>query len=152
MDNRTVRLLVRLMLVTLIVLPLFGLSTIARAQTKAEKSKFIALVTDGQGVETELKQVIFYWEEKLSETSFVPHELTYIPVKQGHATVNIRFDKIQQIGVKPGADKGLPAVTITLANGKTGEFHLAVKGSFKGETDFGEVELPAETLRKIMFK
>lgn len=38
------------------------------ADAKAEKT-FTMAVTDQQGVETELKNGIFYWEEKMSETS-----------------------------------------------------------------------------------
>jgi len=109
-------------------------------------------VTDTQGVETEVKNLLFYWEEKVSETAFVPHEVKQVPVKRGTATVNVRFDTIKQIDVNPGPDKAPPLLTITLTNGKTGEFALAIAGSFKGESDFGEVELPASGLKKIVFK
>jgi len=117
----------------------------------AEKS-FTITVTDQQGVETELKNGIFYWEEKMSETSFVPHELRHLPAKRGTATVNIKFDQIKQIEVKPGADKNAPAMTVTLANGKNGEFTPAVSGSFKGESDFGQVEVPIGSVSKVIFK
>jgi hypothetical protein len=117
----------------------------------AEKS-FTITVTDQQGVETELKNGIFYWEEKMSETSFVPHELRHLPAKRGTATVNIKFDQIKQIEVKPGADKNAPAMTVTLANGKNGEFTPAVSGSFKGESDFGQVEVPIGSVSKAIFK
>lgn len=127
------------------------LAPYAMAQPKPEKS-FSALVTDAQGVESELKNVIFYWEEKVSETAFVPHELRHVPVKKGTATVNVKFDNIKQIDVKPGTDNGLPSLTITLTNGKTGEFGLAIKGSLKGESEFGEVELPVSGLKKVTFK
>ncbi len=123
----------------------------AWAQSKAEKV-FRAVVTDTQGVETEVKNLMFYWEEKVSETAFVPHELKQVPVKRGTATVNVRFDMIKQIEVTPGPDKAPPVLNITLTNGKTGEFALAIAGSFKGESDFGEVELPASGLKKIVFK
>ena len=118
---------------------------------KAEKA-FTLAVTDAQGVETELKNGIFYWEEKMSETSFVPHELRHLPSKRGTATVNIKFDQIKQIDMKPGADKAAPAMTVTLANGKSGEFVPAVNGSFKGESDFGQVEVPIGSLSKVVFK
>jgi hypothetical protein len=135
--------------VTLIAaLVLSGVS--AWAQGKAEKV-FHAVVTDAQGLETEVKNLLFYWEEKVSETAFVPHELKQVPVKRGTATVNVRFETIKQIEVKPGADKSPVVFTITLANGKTGEFALAINGSFKGESDFGEVELPANGIQKIIF-
>ena len=49
----------------------------ASAAEKTEKT-FQIVVTDQQGIETELKNGIFYWEEKMSETSFVPHELRSI--------------------------------------------------------------------------
>ena len=118
---------------------------------KAEKS-FIIAVADQQGVETELKNGIFYWEEKRSETSFVPNELRHLPAKRGTATVNIKFDQIKQIEIKPGADKTAPAMTVTLTNGKNGEFTPAVSGSFKGESDFGQVEVPIGSVSKVMFK
>ena len=121
------------------------------ADAKAEKT-FTMAVTDQQGVETELKNGIFYWEEKMSETSFVPHELRHLPAKRGTATVNIKFDQIKQIEVKPGADKNAPAMTVTLANGKNGEFTPAVSGSFKGESDFGQVEVPIGSVSKVVFK
>ncbi|MBX3236377.1 MAG: hypothetical protein KF814_09505 [Nitrospiraceae bacterium] len=121
------------------------------AESKGDKS-FQAIVTDAQGVETELKNVIFYWEEKMSETSFVPHELRHLPAKRGTATVNIKFEQIKQIDVKSGADKNTPAMTVTLANGKNGEFTPAVAGSLKGESDFGQFEVPVGTVSKIVFK
>jgi hypothetical protein len=121
------------------------------SQTKAER-QFHATVTDGQGIETDIKNITFYWEEKVSETAFVPHELRHVPVKKGTATVNVKFDSIKQIEVKPSADSGLPSLAITLINGKTGEFALAMKGSFRGESDFGEVDLPASGIKAIRFK
>ena len=121
------------------------------AADKVEKTYQMA-VTDQQGVETELKNVIFYWEEKMSETSFVPHELRHLPAKRGTAVVNIKFDQIKQIDLKPGADKAAPTMTVTLANGKTGEFVPAVQGSFKGDSDFGQVEVPIGSISKAVFK
>lgn len=124
----------------------------AWAQPKGEKT-FQAVLTDAQGVETDVKNVIFYWEEKISETAFVPHELKQIPVKRGTTTVNVKFDTIKVIDVKPGSDpKALPTLLVTLTNGKIGEFALAIDGKFKGDSDFGEVELPASGLKKVVFK
>ena len=74
------------------------------AADKAEKT-YQMVVTDQQGIETELKNGVFYWEEKISETSFVPHELRHLPVKRGTATVNIKFDQIKQIELKPAPTK-----------------------------------------------
>ncbi|MCC2640868.1 MAG: exported protein of unknown function [Nitrospira sp.] len=126
-------------------------SVVSAADQKAEKT-FHLVVTDRQGVETELNNGVFYWEEKLSETSFVPHELRHLPAKRGTATVNIKFDQIKQIEIKPAADKAAPAMTVTLANGKNGEFVAAVEGSFKGESDFGQVEVPISSVSKVVFK
>lgn len=126
-------------------------ATTGWAQGKAEKS-FQALATDAKGVETEIKNVIFYWEEKVSETAFVPHELREVPVKRGTATVKIKFDHIKRVDLKPSGNGGLPTVAITLADGKSGEFGLAIAGSFKGQSDFGEVELPAAEIKQIVFK
>lgn len=128
-----------------------GTGSQAFAQAKAEKT-FSAVVTDAQGIESDVKNIIFYWEEKVSETAFVPHELRHVPVKKGNATVNVKFDSIKQIEIKPGTDKAPPSLTITLSNGKSGDFGLAIDGKFKGESDFGEVELPASGMKKLIFK
>lgn len=123
----------------------------AVAQGKGEKT-FNALITDTQGIDTEVKNVSFYWEEKISETAFVPHELRQLPVKRGTATVHVKFETIKQIDVKQGAEKTLPLFAITLTNGKTGEFTAALAGSFRGESDFGQTEIPISTITKIIFK
>jgi hypothetical protein len=134
-----------------VTFPLLILNWNAFAENKAEKT-FSAVMIDANGLDTEVKNVMFYWEERVSETAFVPHELKQVPVKRGNATVNVRFETIKQIDVKLSSDKGNPMLTITLGNGKTGDFALAIAGSFKGESDFGEVELPANGLKKIVFK
>lgn len=121
------------------------------ADGKGERA-FVGLVTDAQGVETEIKNLVFYWEEKLSETSFVPHELKHVPAKRGTTTVNIKFETIKQIEIKSSADNTSPALTVTLSNGKTGEFVAAVSGSFKGESDFGPVEVPVSSASKVVLK
>jgi hypothetical protein len=123
----------------------------AVAQGKGEKT-FNALITDTQGIDTEVKNVSFYWEEKISETAFVPHELRQLPVKRGTATVQVKFETIKQIDVKQGAEKALPVFAITLTNGKSGEFTAALAGSFRGESDFGQTEIPISTITKIIFK
>lgn len=123
----------------------------AHAQQNGDKS-FHAVATDAKGVETDLKNVLFYWEEKVSETAFIPHELKHLPVKRGTATVNIKFDGIKHIDVKANGDKTPPILNITLSNGKTGEFPLAINGNFKGDSDFGAVEVPVHDLKKLEFK
>jgi hypothetical protein len=120
------------------------------AQGKAEKT-FQAVATDAKGIDTDMTNVIFYWEEKLSETSFVPHELRELPLKRGAATVKIKFDQIKDLLIKPSGNGSAPTVSITLNNGKTGEFVLAILGSFKGRSEFGEVELPAIELKQVVF-
>lgn len=123
----------------------------AWAQNKSEKA-FHAVAVDAKSVETDVKNVFFYYEEKISETAFVPHELRELPVKRGTATVKIKFDGIKHIDLKPSGNGAAPNVTITLNDGKTGEFVLAIAGSFKGQSEFGEVELPAAELKKLTFK
>ena len=120
------------------------------AQSKAEKH-FQAVATDAKGIDTDMTNVIFYWEEKLSETSFVPHELRELPLKRGAATVKIKFDQIKDLLIKPSGNGSAPTVSITLNNRKTGEFVLAILGSFKGRSEFGEVELPAIELKQVVF-
>lgn len=137
------------MMYGLMVLCLIG--SPAWAESKSERA-FQVVATDTKGVETDVKNVIFYWEEKISETAFVPHELREVPVKRGTATVKIKFEGIKQIDLKPSGSSAPPNVTITLNDGKTGEFVLAIAGSFKGQSDFGEVELPAAELKKLTFK
>ncbi|WP_447977660.1 hypothetical protein [Candidatus Nitrospira bockiana] len=148
---KTLPLLMKWSIVLLAVWSAVGAPPNAWAQNKSEKS-FTAVVTDAQGLETEVKNFLFYWEEKVSETAFVPHELKQVPVKRGTSTVNVRFETIKQIDVKPSEDKAPPVFLITLGNGKSGEFALAIMGSFKGESDFGEVEFPAHSVKKIMFR
>jgi hypothetical protein len=126
-------------------------SPVWAADGKADKA-FHATVTDAKGVETDMKNVLFYWEEKVSDTAFVPHEVREVPVKRGTATVKIKFDTIKHLDFKPSGNGALPSVAITLIDGKTGEFILAIAGSFKGLSDFGEVDLPAVELKKIVFK
>lgn len=121
------------------------------ADAKSDKA-FHAAATDVKGVETDMKNVLFYWEEKVSETAFVPHEVREVPVKRGTATIKIKFETIKYLDFKPSGNGTMPGVTITLNDGKSGDFILAIAGSFKGLSDFGEVELPAAELKKIVFK
>jgi hypothetical protein len=117
---------------------------------KTEKV-FNAIATDSKGVETDIANVIFYWEEKVSETSFVPHEVREMPLKRGATTVKIKFEQIKQVLIRPGSDGTNTVVSITLKDGKTGEFVLGIAGSFKGRSDFGDVELPAVELKQVVF-
>jgi len=140
-----------LLIAHLFIFLLISLSVPAFSQTKAEKT-FTVVITDSQGVETEMRNAHFYWEEKVSDTAFVPHELKHIPVKRGSATVNVKFDGIRTVDVKPAGEKNLPLLTIVLANGNSAEFTLAIPGSFRGLSEFGETELPTNSIRKLVFK
>ena len=135
----------------MIAVALMSSSSLWAADGKADKA-FHATATDAKGIDTDMKNVLFYWEEKVSETAFVPHEVREVPVKRGTATVKIKFDTIKYLDFKPSGNGALPSVTITLNDGKSGEFSMAIAGSFKGLSDFGEVELPAAELKKIVFK
>ena len=126
-------------------------AAVAYSETKAEKS-FSAVVTDAEGVETAINNVTFYWEEKLSETAFVPHELRHLPVKRGNSTINIRFDQIKQVENKSSGTADAVTLVITLHNGKTGEFGLSIPGSFRGESDFGQADVPVKGVAKVVFK
>lgn len=120
-------------------------------ENKTEKS-FLGVITDSQGVETEMTNLVYYWEEKVSETAFVPHELRYLPVKRGTSTVNVKFESIKQVEAKPSSNETGPTFTITLKNGKSGDFTPAVMGSFRGESDFGQTDVPVTTVRKVLFR
>ncbi|MDR4496066.1 MAG: hypothetical protein R3B74_16950 [Nitrospirales bacterium] len=113
---------------------------------------FKAVATDTQSLQTELENIIFYYEEKVSETAFIPHELRELPVKRGTSTVKIKFTSIKQIDLKPSEKGEPPIASVTLKDGKTGEFQLAIAGSFKGQSAFGEVELPAAQLSRVVFQ
>lgn len=113
---------------------------------------FRAVATDTQSLQTELENIIFYYEEKVSETAFIPHELRELPVKRGTSTVKIKFTSIKQIDLKTSEQGATPIASVTLKDGKTGEFQLAIAGSFKGQSAFGEVELPAAQLSRVVFK
>ncbi|MBS0183336.1 MAG: hypothetical protein JSS39_13105 [Nitrospira sp.] len=93
----------------------------ALAQSKNEKA-YHAVAVDAKNIETDVKNVVFYYEEKISETAFVPHELRELLVKRGTATVKIKFDGIKHIDLKPSSNGTAPSVMITLNDGKTGEF------------------------------
>lgn len=135
----------------------FGSPNAVSAQTpeppqSTQKKTFDAVVTDTQGVETDVQNIQFYWEEKLSETAFVPNELKEVPVTRGTATVKVKFETIKHINIRQDSNGSLPVLAITLTNGKTGEFQLAIPGTFRGESDFGQVEFQPSGLNQIIFK
>ncbi|MET0514835.1 MAG: hypothetical protein ABW047_05840 [Nitrospiraceae bacterium] len=129
----------------------FGVLAAHPAETKTGKA-FRAVVTDSQGVETDLNNVVFYWEEKVSDTSFVPHEVRHLPVQRGTSNVNIKFETIAQLDVKQGAEKGGMTMVVTLTNGKKGDFVPSVNGTLRGESDFGQVDVPMSAISKVVFK
>ena len=118
----------------------------------AQKNTFTAETTDAEGIEMSVSNARLYWEEKIDETTFVPHEITHVPVKHGAATINVKFQQISNIQVKPDHPaKGRQALTIKLLNGKSGEFPLAKEVTLIGQSDFGEIRLPMKRLQSLTF-
>ncbi len=116
---------------------------------EAERT-FEAVFVDTGGLETSVSHVVFYWEEQLSETQLALHELTHIPAKLGTVPIQIHFEKIKQVEFSNA--KSQPVLSVTLKNGKRGDFSLQIPGSFKGRTEFGEMIAGPTHLRKIVFK
>ncbi|MDT7040743.1 hypothetical protein [Candidatus Nitronereus thalassa] len=141
----------RLCLSVLIAGLALGGST-ALAEDQGQQT-FNAHVTDVEGIETTIENAKLYWEEKLDETSFVPHEIRHVPVKRGKATVKIKLQNIKRIDVAPDAKTpGTPLLTITLTNGKSGEFPVAREMSLIGMSDFGDIKVPFTELKRIEFQ
>ena len=74
----------------------FGVLVAHPAETKTGKA-FRAVVTDAQGVETDLNNVVFYWEEKVSDTSFVPHEVRHLPAQREHRTSTSNSRRLRRL-------------------------------------------------------
>lgn len=123
----------------------------ASGATAGDKG-FEAVFVDASGLETSVTDVVFYWEEQLSETQLALHELTHIPAKRGTVPIQIHFEKIKQVEFKNAANRDDPILSVTLKSGKSGDFSLEIPGSFKGRTDFGEMIAGPTHLRKIVFK
>lgn len=134
------------------VLMMLMLGVVAALAEPKEPQGFHVVATDEKNIETELQRTVFYYEEKLNETSFIPHELDTLPVKRGAAVVQVKFTTIKQIEFSAGPNEGSRTVVILLANGKSGEFQLAIAGSFKGLSEFGEVLVPVSGIKKVVFR
>lgn len=118
----------------------------------AQNNAFTAQTTDAEGIEMSVSNARLYWEEKIDETTFVPHEIRHVPVKHGAATINVKFQQIAKIMVRPDHPaKGRQALTIKLLNGKSGEFPLAKEVTLIGQSDFGEIRIPMKSLRAMTF-
>ena len=131
---------------------LLAVTILFPAYALAETNTFTASTTDAEGIEMSVSNARLYWEEKIDETTFVPHEITHVPVKHGSATINVKFQQIARIQVKPDHPaKGRQALTIKLLNGKSGEFPLAKEVTLIGHSDFGEIRLPMKSLRALTF-
>lgn len=118
----------------------------------AQNHTFTAETTDADGIQMSVSNARLYWEEKIDETTFVPHEITHVPVKHGAAIINVKFQRIARIQVKPDHPaKGRQALTIKLLNGKSGEFPLAKEVTLIGQSDFGEIRIPMQSLRSMTF-
>ena len=128
------------------------LGAVAALAEPANHQGFHVVATDEKNIETELQRTVFYYEEKLSETSFIPHELDALPLKRGAAVVHVKFHTIKQIEFGPGPNDESRTAHVMLTNGKTGTFQLAIAGSFKGISDFGEVLVPVSGGRKVVFR
>ncbi len=131
---------------------LLAVTLLLPAVAPAQNNTFTAKTTDAEGIEMSVSNARLYWEEKIDETTFVPHEITHVPVKHGAATINVKFQQIAKIQVKPDHPaKGRQALTIKLLNGKSGEFPLAKEVTLIGHSDFGEIRLPMKNLRSLTF-
>ncbi|MCC6966764.1 MAG: hypothetical protein IT391_10865 [Nitrospira sp.] len=128
------------------------LGVVAALAEPKDHQGFHMVATDENNIETELQRTVFYYEEMLNETSFIPHELNALPLKRGATIVQVKFQTIQQIEFKPGLNGEAPTAIVMLTNGKAGEFQLAIMGSFKGLSDFGEVQVPVSGVRKVVFR
>lgn len=83
---------------------LFLISTnVTYADPKVHKDRehFQALITDADGLQTEVSDIKIYWEEKIDETSFVPHEDRHLLVKRGKATIEIGLKKFRALRYFP---------------------------------------------------
>ncbi|GJL54213.1 MAG: hypothetical protein NPIRA02_13450 [Nitrospirales bacterium] len=112
--------------------------------------KFDATVIDTNGDKSHMKNFRFYYEEQLNDTPFVSHELRYMPVKKGASTIQVQFANIKKIHISSNGKE--PELTIHLHNGKTGKFPLGIAGSFRGESDFGEMDMPSSGITSIILK
>ncbi len=112
--------------------------------------QFHATIIDAEGVETQIDNFRFYWEERLNDTSFVPHELHHVPVKKGASTINVKFSSIKEIQISLNGKN--PELTIHLTNGKTGKFPLSIDGKFRGDSDFGETDFQPSDIKTITLK
>ena len=131
---------------------LLALTIVFPACVLAQSNTFTAKTTDAEGIELSVSNARLYWEEKIDETTFVPHEIRHVPVKHGAATINVKFQQIAKILVKPDHPaKGRQALTIKLLNGKSGEFPLAKEVTLIGQSDFGEIRIPMKSLRSLTF-
>lgn len=131
---------------------LLALAIVLPTCVLAQNRTFTAKTTDSEGIQMSVSNARLYWEEKIDETTFVPHEITHVPVKHGAATINVKFQQIARIQVKPDHPaKGRQALTIKLLNGNSGEFPLAKEVTLIGQSDFGEIRIPMKSLRSLTF-
>ncbi len=131
---------------------LLSLTILVPPYALAQTSTFTAETIDADGIQMSVSNARLYWEEKIDETTFVPHEITHVPVKRGAATINVQFERIASIQIRPDhPTKGRQALTIKLVNGKSGEFPLAKAVTLIGQSDFGETRVSMNGLRSITF-
>lgn len=70
MNHSMIRCISMLRRVLCVIAVMSVIGSTAWAQNKSEKV-FHAVALDAKGVETDVKNLTFYWEEKISETAFV---------------------------------------------------------------------------------
>ena len=119
---------------------------------KPDGTTFHAVITDTQGVETEVTDFVFFWEEKVNDNEVALYELRHLPMKRGAATITIKMENIQKIQIHPSDNGSGSTFSITVNSGKTGEFTLAQEGNFKEQTDFGELVARPQDVRQILLK
>jgi len=127
-----------------------GVLLVKPAAQAADGTTFHAVITDTQGVETDVTDFVFFWEEKVNDNEVALYELRHLPMKRGAAT--IKMENIQNIQINPSDNGSGPTFSITVNSGKTGEFSLAQEGYFKGQTDFGELVARPQDVRQILLK
>ena len=116
----------------------------------AQEKALSATIIDNQDVQTDIQNVRIYWEEKVGEAAFIPHEAINLPVRKGSTTVHVSLGTIRKIEVE--RKKELVIIRITLSTGKTGEFTPPMSFQVIGSSEFGEVRIPIEEVKTVTFK
>ena len=76
-----------------------GVLLVEPAAQAADGTTFHAVITDTQGVETDVTDFVFFWEEKVNDNEVALYELRHLPMKRGAATITIKMENIQKIQI-----------------------------------------------------